>query len=207
MSTYASIWIELHDEHGYRGRWERKADGADGAYTSAAITAARAEAAKYAGDMSARLLTYDDGIHLAFGVFARIDPPDLWVPDFPASQWQWSDSAFRPEWDPCVAADLLGAYALVGVTTVSHDGAHPTKRQFHGRIVVCDQEKGISIDCEGYAMGRTEVLPPATNVWQNAEHEKTYHLRSTGEAVTGVDYLAVWTRTLPPTGGADPAAR
>lgn len=203
MDAHRAIWIEYHDASGYRGKFDRELDPGAQAFTAAQSAAARVDADRYAAQHGGTLLVHDDGEFLAFGVFVGIDPPDDWQPDFPPGPgWQFreGDAAdFRPEWDPRVAADLLGAYVLVGVTTEHPGGAPPAKRQFHGIVTSCDPTAGISVRCAGFAEGSVEVLPPATNPWQAADPHATYHLRTTGESVRGVRFTATW-RVRPPGG-------
>lgn len=105
----------------------------------------------------------------------------------------------RPPWDEKVAATLVGATVVVGMTRVSHEGKLLKREQFHGRVVSTDPHKGICVALAGEREGEHYWLPPATDAFERAA-PGVYTLHSTGEDISNPDYLTTWTLTEPPEG-------
>lgn len=85
--------------------------------------------------------------------------------------------------------DLVGKRILVGLTYLGHDGAVTRQLQLHG--IVTEVEEG-ALRFERADGGGTFSVPndgsPAS-----ADPEAVYTLHATGEAVSGIDYVASWT--------------
>jgi len=102
-------------------------------------------------------------------------------------------AASDPNWHAERAAWLVGRYALVGMTWVESDGETVRRQaQYHGTIVSCAADKGITIACAGEHSGETICLPPAPTKFEDAKPGE-YRLRTTGEVVKNPDVTSSWT--------------
>jgi hypothetical protein len=97
------------------------------------------------------------------------------------------------EFDDQFAAQLLGAYVLVGITNFNHSGEVQDQRQFHGRVIRASPKDGVVVVDNA---GEEHWLPPHRNSYIPADPGE-YRLRSTGETVVDPDYLSTW-RVYPP---------
>jgi hypothetical protein len=88
--------------------------------------------------------------------------------------------------------DLIGMTALVGITTLDHQGTLVRREQFHGTIAAVT-EREISIRLPD---GTTRSLPPAPEAFSPARQGE-YRLKSTGEVVVDPDLVSVWTLRQP----------
>ena len=90
---------------------------------------------------------------------------------------------------------LMGKRVLVAITEYAATGELLERRQFVGRIIAVDPERGIRLqrpDASHYD------LPPDHRALKRARKGE-YKLRATGEIVIDPDYLSTWTLTKPPT--------
>lgn len=101
-----------------------------------------------------------------------------------------------PAWDEEGADALLGAYVIVGLTTVEADGSLVSQVQLHGRVTTADEERGICIALEGTRAGETYWLPPQPAAFQPASPGE-YRLRATGEVIVDPDFTSSWTIERP----------
>jgi hypothetical protein len=95
-------------------------------------------------------------------------------------------------WDDELAAGLVGALVLVGVTYRAKDEEILRREQFHGYVISAERDRGVVLHLEGARAGDTHVLPPTTSVFERASPGH-YRLKSTEETVIDPDYLATWT--------------
>lgn len=88
---------------------------------------------------------------------------------------------------------MIGKRILVGLTYLDAKGEISSQVQFHGLI------KNVSEDVLTFlrADGEGDFSIPFDGI-EEAEEESIYHLKSTGEEVTGVNYLASFTTHRPP---------
>jgi hypothetical protein len=101
-----------------------------------------------------------------------------------------------PDWDDDVAAALMDALVLIGITRVDGDNQSIGQEQFFGRVVTVDSYKGIKLRLEGSREGQEYNLPPDTSAFQKAAPGE-YRLRGTGEVVTNPDFTTSWTINEP----------
>jgi hypothetical protein len=85
--------------------------------------------------------------------------------------------------------DLIGKHLLVGLTYLDHAGEVARQIQLHGHITQTG-ENTIRFE---RADGEGEFSVPNDGSLAPGEPEAVYKLRSTGEAVTEVDFVASWT--------------
>ena len=110
------------------------------------------------------------------------------------------NTAQRPEWDQAKANALIGKYALIGITYLTHEGTVRERKELHGVITAADPRSGITIDLKGLSAGTVFRLPPELRAWEPAAPGE-YHLHSTGEVVGNPDVLCTWSVTAAPPGG------
>lgn len=106
-------------------------------------------------------------------------------------------------WSEGMAAAILGAHVIIGLTFNTRDGQCERYEQMHGRIDVADPVRGICVALEGLRKGESFWLPPDTRGFAIAR-PGAYRLRSTGETVSNPDFTAQFTIT---TGHPDEHAR
>ena len=87
--------------------------------------------------------------------------------------------------------DLVGKYALVGITYRDMRGTMLNQEQLHGRITQADPTRGLTLQLEGVNAGKTYALPPDLRSLRVADPGE-YRLRSTGEVVRDPDVLVTW---------------
>ena len=85
-------------------------------------------------------------------------------------------------WDDAVAARIIGATVLVGVTHPAHGGRPERHEQFFGVVVEAVRGRGVLLDLSGTRAGEQHWLPPTTSTFVPAD-PGVYRLRSTGEEV------------------------
>lgn len=106
----------------------------------------------------------------------------------------------RPTWDAEQAEELVGKYALVGLTFIDHEDHVIGQVQRHGRIVEADARRGIAISLVAHGRpwdGEIYRLPPDLRAFAEAPAGE-YTLRSTGEVIADPDVTASWTIKNPP---------
>jgi hypothetical protein len=109
-----------------------------------------------------------------------------------------TDNPEPPVWSQDAADDLIGRYALVGVSWYAADGTTIMSRaEYHGRVTVADAIKGVAIECEGVREGEIFTLPPDLRAFSPAAPGASYTLKSTNEIVRDVDVLATWSVMSP----------
>jgi hypothetical protein len=96
--------------------------------------------------------------------------------------------------DADLAALLLGAHVLIGITFLRADGEVEGQEQHHGHVVTCDE---TIVAIEPWGGGELITLPPDLRPFQPAPPGE-YRLRSTGEVVVDPDFTASWTVHRPP---------
>jgi hypothetical protein len=72
------------------------------------------------------------------------------------------------DWDDGVAASLVHAYVLVGVTMLNPDRSVMLRLQVHGQVVAAHPVNGIEITLSGSRAGASYRLPPNTGVFRAA---------------------------------------
>jgi len=94
------------------------------------------------------------------------------------------------------AARFVGKYVFVGISTCDSDENVLSRTQVHGTI---KSVKGgvITLELAGAGAGNEYTLPPDVDAFEKTDPRIVYRLRSTGEEVTGVEYIATW-KILPP---------
>ena len=92
------------------------------------------------------------------------------------------------DFDESFAAQLIGAYVLVGITHYNLAGAVESREQFHGRVVKASPAEGVTV-VDGD--GQEHWLPPHRDSYVPADPGE-YHLRSSGEVVRDPDYVSTW---------------
>lgn len=95
----------------------------------------------------------------------------------------------KPEWSDDLAAKLLGAVVLVGITRRGNSGE--TFEQFYGTVERADPQ-GIDLALGGSRSGGNFILPPDPRAFFPAQ-PGSYRLRSTGEIVENPDFTTTWT--------------
>jgi hypothetical protein len=90
-----------------------------------------------------------------------------------------------------VWADLVGKYALVGLTIRDRRGKVLSQEQIHRRITHADPKRGLILQLEGVGADGTCALPPDLRSFKPAPPGE-YRLRSTGEVVRDPDFVATW---------------
>lgn len=93
-----------------------------------------------------------------------------------------------------LAARLVGARVLVGITHLDPAGGVERQEQMFGTVSLADPARGVAVALEGSRAGETHWMPPQTSVLSVAQ-PGAYRLRSTGEEVVDPDYIANCTVT------------
>ena len=92
------------------------------------------------------------------------------------------------DFDEAFAAQLVGAYLLVGLTHYTLGGEVERHEQFHGRVARASSKDGvILVDSDG----EEHWLPPNRDSYVPADPGE-YRLRSSGEVVSDPDYVCTW---------------
>jgi hypothetical protein len=97
-----------------------------------------------------------------------------------------------PAWDEEVAAALMGALVIIGLTHLDADGVFVSQEQYFGRVIAVDRNHSITLRLDGSRDEQEYVLPPQTSAFHKAEPGE-YRLRSTGEIVWNPDFTTNWT--------------
>jgi hypothetical protein len=85
-------------------------------------------------------------------------------------------------------SDPVGKRILIGLIYLGHDGAVTRQLQLHGIVTKVDE----GTLCFERADGGGTFSAPNDGSLASADPEALYTLRTTGEAVSGVDYVASW---------------
>lgn len=89
---------------------------------------------------------------------------------------------------------IIGRHLLVGLTHLDEDGEVSERVELHGEITEVG-EGSLSFE-RADEQGRFS-LPYEEGVLARADPKAVFTLRSTGEEVTGVDYVATFTVSAP----------
>jgi hypothetical protein len=95
---------------------------------------------------------------------------------------------------------LIGKHVLVGLTYLDHAGNLASQIQLHG-LITSVGDSTIRFERADDAGDAGEFAIPHDGSLTPADREAVYTLRSTGETVTGVDFVASWTIHPRPDGG------
>ncbi len=88
---------------------------------------------------------------------------------------------------------LIGKHILVGLTYLNSKGGIKKRIQFHGTITVLSKN---TLHFER-ADGQGEFSIPFNGKLDAGDRDSVYKLKSTGEKVTGVDFISSWTINPP----------
>ncbi|MDB5440090.1 MAG: hypothetical protein JWM33_2517 [Caulobacteraceae bacterium] len=100
------------------------------------------------------------------------------------------DAHAPPPWDEDKAKALIGALVLIGLNEVGE--GETTQTQMYGRVIAAERGVGVTVALEGVREGETFSLPPDLGNFHPAIREE-YRLRSTGEVVSGAEWVGTWT--------------
>jgi hypothetical protein len=105
---------------------------------------------------------------------------------------QGAESDNRPSFDHTLAVALLGKHVLVGITKLDHEDNLLEQIQYHGEVVIANENDGFCFKLRGVREGEFEWLPPDTRAFVPARPGE-YRLSSTNEVVIDPDYTTTWT--------------
>ncbi len=83
----------------------------------------------------------------------------------------------------------IGKTVLVGLTYVDEDDKEKDQIQLHGPIVVVSESTIVFTRSDN---GEEFSIPFDEDNLEPSDTEFVYELKSTGEAVTGIDYTSLW---------------
>lgn len=106
--------------------------------------------------------------------------------------WNLQDPENQPAWDDALAATMIGATVLVGMTYEEPAGVR--QEQFVGTVMNASLEEGIVLRLEGARAGEVFTLPPDLRGFAPAP-PGSYRLKQTGEVVLDPDFTSTWTMT------------
>lgn len=86
-------------------------------------------------------------------------------------------------------SNIIGKTILVGITYTDSIGNITDRKQFYGKVVNANNQKGISVLVDG--IKGTYCLPPDLSSIKAASLGE-YRLHSTGEIVVNPDLLSTW---------------